>query len=151
MKLQFLWRSVLATGILLSPYANSIANQDEPESLKPVVREAVPPKVWVQDLRQAAPEQATHQWQPGDPVRVVDDLKSSNEAAMSQDKDQPVVRQPVSPESMDRKLDELPIAEPYSTGDPVRVVEDLKEDPQDETSTDEEQEEDPREDRSTEL
>ena len=143
MKLQYLWKYTVVTGVVFGLCINSMANQVEPDSLKPVVRKAVVPKVGEQDLTQAAPEQLVEQWQPGDPVRVVDDLKSSDEAEMSQAKDQPVVRPPVKAETMNSKLDELPTAELNFADDEVRVVEDLKEDSTDDPDADKEPQEDP--------
>lgn len=95
------------------------------EASKPVVREAVGPEVRQQDLSQLSPEHTVKPWQPGNPVRVVEDLKSSNETTTVEIR-KPAVREPVKPETEERQLDELPAVEPRQPGDPVREVDDLK-------------------------
>jgi len=71
-------------------------------------------------------------WKPGDPVRVVPDLKENGEAetgeaGAGEEPLQPIVREPVAPQIMERSIDELAKVKPYREGDPVRVVPDLKE------------------------
>lgn len=75
-------------------------------------------------------------WKPGDPVRVMEDLKEDppkengrGEAQAQGPQQGPVVREPVAPKVMDKKLQDLPQARPYQPGEPVRVMEDLKETP----------------------
>lgn len=98
------------------------------EVLQPVVREPVAPKVNQNNLHVLSKEKTVKPWNPGDPVRVVDDLKESHEVDMSAEKKEPKVRPPVAPKTMNKKLKDLPKVEPMKPGDPVRVVDDLKED-----------------------
>jgi hypothetical protein len=74
-------------------------------------------------------------WQPGEPVRVMDDLREDQQPASegggpeaaTKPSMKPIVRGPVKPRVQDKDLSELPKMKPYKKGDPVRVMEDLKE------------------------
>lgn len=45
----------------------------------PVVREPVAPKVLDMDLQELLRARTVQPWKPGDPIRVIDDLKETNE------------------------------------------------------------------------
>lgn len=96
----------------------SHANADEEPSVKgPVVREPVKPKssdVPMQGLPQAP------KWKPGDPVRVMPDLKSSTK---------PKVGEPVKPKVKEGSLKDEPVIQPAPPDAPVRVMPDLRETP----------------------
>jgi hypothetical protein len=90
------------------------------------------PQVQEQDVRSLSEEAPVKKWKPGDPVRVVPDLREDGEAEMGEAGTegkplQPVVRGPVAPQVMERRVNELSKVKPYRKGDPVRVVPDLKE------------------------
>ena len=98
--------------------------EENTTNLKPRVHEAADPVIQEKDLR-GEKVKLVEPWRPGDPVRVVDDLRLSD---MESDT-KPTARNPVKPEVRKGKLDEIPTVPPMKPGDPVRVREDLKEDP----------------------
>jgi hypothetical protein len=118
-----IFRASFVTGLILIFTLSAAA-----EVLQPVVREPVAPRVNQNNLRVLSKEQTVKPWNPGDPVRVVEDLKESHEVDMSAEKMKPKVRPPVAPETMKKELKDLPKVEPMKPGDSVRIVEDLKED-----------------------
>ena len=128
-----------------SPVFFSAPSLAQVEASKPAIREAVEPAVRQQDLSQISLEQTVKVWQPGDQVRVVEDLKSNHGTeATAVDINKPVVREPVKAETEERELEELPVVEPHEPGGPVREVEDLKLDEEIERdSSEDESEEDP--------
>ena len=94
--------------------------------------EPAAPQVQERDIPSLSEEAPVKKWKPGDPVRVVPDLRESGdaevgEAGPAEKPLQPTVREPVAPQVMERRVDELSEAKPYREGDPVRVVPDLKE------------------------
>lgn len=108
------------------------SNSGNGKEAKPAVREAVSPKVSERNLEQLQGE-TVKPWQPGDPVRVVEDLRSSEQSgevqeAMPDNPKDPVVRDAVNPKSSDKDLSKEPALEPRSGDEPVRVVPDLRRD-----------------------
>jgi hypothetical protein len=83
----------------------------------PVIRGAVEPKVNEAGLGALVPAE---RYTPGAPVRVMPDLRLSN---------QPGVSPPVSPKVQDRDLREGPSLTPTPPGQLPRVMPDLKESP----------------------
>jgi hypothetical protein len=71
-------------------------------------------------------------WKPGDPVRIVPDLREDQKPATSTagqpGVSAPIVRRPVAPRVLDGNLRGLQKAGVYREGGPVRVVPDLRED-----------------------
>ena len=71
-------------------------------------------------------------WKPGDPVRIVPDLREDQDpsagAADQPSISAPIVRAPMTPQVLEGDLRALQKAEPYREGEPVRVVPDLRED-----------------------
>ena len=108
-----------------SPQSSQTPGPPEPS---PVVRSPVTPNVREADLKAVPEDQKARKWEPGQPVRVVQDLKTSNEVVGTGNKG-PAVRKPVAPQTVERNLRDLPKATPPEPGTPVRVVDDLKEDP----------------------
>jgi len=93
------------------------------------------PAVQQRDIKSLAEEKPVTPWKPGDPVRVMGDLRESGtpepgkDATQSQDQSssKPIVGKPVAPQVMEGSVNQLPTTKPYKEGDPVRVVPDLKE------------------------
>lgn len=113
-----------------------VSAQESEETTKPVVREAVQPETSEIDLSQQSAELAVAEWQPGQPVRVIDDLKTDTSMGQ-EDTNKPVVREAVQPREMSEALDTLPVEEAASADDPVRVVDDLKQSDEDVDADDE--------------
>lgn len=96
--------------------------------------EPTTPAVQERDIKSLSEEAPVKKWKPGDPVRVVPDLReddgpdTGDGSAQEQPRQplEPNVREPVAPKVMERSVDELSTVEPYKEGDPVRVVPDLK-------------------------
>ncbi len=93
------------------------------------------PQIQDVDVRSLSEDKPMQPWKPGDPVRVMGDLKEDgqegsdgNEKKPKDGISKPIVRQPVAPKVMDKDVDELDKVKPYKPGDPVRVVPDLRED-----------------------
>lgn len=119
--------AVLLTSALSIPFGAAAGQSAESKA------EPAAPQVQEQDVRSLSEEAPVKKWKPGDPVRVVPDLRENGEAAETGEAGtegkplQPVVRGPVAPQVMERPLDELSKVKPYREGDPVRVVPDLRE------------------------
>jgi hypothetical protein len=97
----------------------------------PTVRPPVAPQV--QEGAMEATGAKVKTWQPGDPVRVVPDLRQDGGPAVPEQQraagQAPVVHVPVAPQVLDEDLRALQKAEPHREGEPVRVVPDLRQDP----------------------
>ncbi|MEA3292209.1 MAG: hypothetical protein U9Q71_07920 [Pseudomonadota bacterium] len=84
-------------------------------------------------MDELAKDRPVKHWKPGDPVRVVEDLKedakldNNGEPYPEKRISKPIVKEPTAPAVMDKDLTKLPKTEPYRPGDEVRVVPDLKE------------------------
>jgi hypothetical protein len=110
----------------------------------------IAPEVQAQGVDEMTRKSPMVPWKPGDPVRVVPDLRESGEELPTEAEDakepeeprqsqeaqiemrppqplKPVVRAPVAPQVMEGNVGGLPAAEPYEEGDPVRIVPDMKE------------------------
>lgn len=106
--------------------------------------QGVTPQVQEKDIQSLSEEKPVKKWKPGDPVRVVPDLREDGEPTAGEDGTEdrpeqpakPTVREPVAPDVMDRSIDELPTEPSYQEGDPVRVVPDLREDGSEENGCD---------------
>jgi hypothetical protein len=90
------------------------------------------PQVQERGVDSLSEEAPVTKWKPGDPVRVVPDLREDGENPVSEGQPppqplKPVVRTPVVPQVTERSVNELSKAEPYREGNPVRVVPDLRE------------------------
>jgi hypothetical protein len=123
------YRSAAFLTALLAAFCLSTGRAAETKT-EPVPPAA--PQVQEQDVRSLSEEAPVKKWQPGDPVRVVPDLREDGGAQLGEaDAEgkplQPIVRAPVAPQVMERRVDELSKVKPYREGDPVRVVPDLKE------------------------
>jgi hypothetical protein len=130
------YRSAACLTALLAAFCVSTGRAAETKT-EPVPPAA--PQVQEQDVRSLSEEAPVKKWQPGDPVRVVPDLREDGpdlredggaqlgEADAEGKPLQPIVRAPVAPQVMERRVDELSKVKPYREGDPVRVVPDLKE------------------------
>jgi hypothetical protein len=126
-------RVTLPAILMLSAFAGTCtqaAGQSQP----------IAPQVQVQSVHEIAEEKLMVPWKPGDPVRVVPDLRESEESPAKTEEGQkaqiemqpsrplkPIVRQPVTPQVMDENVEGLPAPNRYEEDDPVRIVPDLKE------------------------
>jgi hypothetical protein len=121
--------------------SSSIASAAEVNGPKEPSSEPVKPSVSDRDVKSLSEEHSVKKWKPGDPVKVVPDLREEtsgeihsseepDDSAARTDDDQlkPKVGEPVEPSVSTRSAKELGKIEPYKEGDPVRVVPDLKED-----------------------
>ena len=124
------------TAVLLTLAFGPIAVQaDEASEVKPGVSEPSAPAVQQQDVKSLSEKKPVKQWKPGEPVRVMGDLRESGTTGFDKNQSssadrpplKPIVREAVSPQVMEGRVDELPKAKPYKEGEPVRVVPDLKE------------------------
>ncbi len=96
---------------------------------------AAPPQVQERDIKSLTEQTPVTPWKPGDPVRVVPDLREDGQATGGESEEQaqtrqpltPIVRKPIAPQTMDQNIDDLPKVQPLQEGDPVRVVPDLRE------------------------
>lgn len=95
----------------------------------------VAPQVQEQGINDLAKENPVTQWKPGDPVRIVPDLRESGDASQPPaivemqppQPLKPIVHPPVAPEVTEQRTDRLPTVKPYQEGQPVRIVPDLRE------------------------
>lgn len=95
---------------------------------EPAVRKPVSPQVAETDLSQLSDEHAVKPWQPGDPVRVVEDLRESAEENVANKRSGTKEHQPVAPDVTEGVTGDAQKVEEWKPGDPIRVIEDLKED-----------------------
>ncbi len=120
------WLSVL----LLVPFAALAQEAGEP---KPAMPEPAAPQVQERNVKSLSEEKPVQEWKPGDPVRVMGDLREDEKAgtgkgeSKSQPPLRPIVHEAVVPQAMDGSLKDLTKVRPYKEGDPVRVVPDLRE------------------------
>jgi hypothetical protein len=94
----------------------------------------VSPQVQEQGLGELTQESPAMRWRPGDPVRVVPDLRQSGEPGsepviemLPPEPLKPIVRAPVAPRTLEGDVEDLPTVEPYQEGGPVWIVPDLRE------------------------
>jgi hypothetical protein len=86
-----------------------------------------------QDIKSLSQETPVPKWKPGDPVRIVPDLREdggdtdASKSGTDTPPLKPIVRKPVAPNVMDQDVNDLSKPKPYDEGGPVRVVPDLKE------------------------
>jgi hypothetical protein len=71
-------------------------------------------------------------WKPGDPVRVVPDLREDAQSDQGgedyeTEASAPMVHDRVAPQVREGSVEDLTTAEEYQEGDPVRVAPDLRE------------------------
>ncbi len=104
-----------------------------------IAQQPIVPRAQDKDLRSLADDNAVREWKPGDPVRVMEDLRedkgADQQAGESRDEalpdDQrpvgPFVRGPVAPQVLKEDLSDLSKVKPYRPGEPVRVMPDLRE------------------------
>lgn len=111
--------------------------------IKPLVRRAVAAQAQSTTVRSLTRAKIMQQWRAGDPVIVIEDLKEqlTQEARRGDESRrvappeqspprQPMVRQPVSPQRQRIALPEITqsrVIRPWKPGEPVRVIDDLKE------------------------
>lgn len=96
----------------------------------------IAPQVQEQGVDALSEDFPVLRWKPGDPVRVVPDLREDSDATTGEagvellppQPLKPVVRPPVSPQVLDQSAEDLPAAEPSEEGGPVWIVPDLQED-----------------------
>lgn len=124
------WRFWLLVAIVGIPLF--VAAQDMGAG-KPVVHEPIMPKVQETDLNVLIKGKTVKPWKPGDPVRVMEDLKEDtqecdlNRNSQAQGPRKPAVREPITPRVTEKKLEDLPDMEPYKPSDSVRIMKDLRE------------------------
>lgn len=94
--------------------------------LVPSVRGAVTPKVSRSTVDLQSNVKKVKPWKEGDPVRVVQDLRTSGEESPSTGSNRPSVRDPQAPKVVDRNLANDPPVSPPDPETPVRVIDDLK-------------------------
>lgn len=112
------------------------AARPEDEALQPIVRQRVEARVYERSMTLLALSAPMRLWQPGDPVRVVEDLKERLAPASTAQGDdsegdgsadqKPMVREPVASQEMSSSVRSLPAAPVWQPGDPVRVLSDLR-------------------------
>lgn len=95
------------------------------------VAEQAEPVVQEQDVRSLEEQAPVKQWKPGDPVRVVPDMRTDEtpaepETEATQRTPAPVVHERVTPKVAEGSVRDLNKIDSYEEGDPVRVVPDLK-------------------------
>ncbi len=120
------WLAVL----LLVPFAALAQETGEP---KPAMPEPAAPQVQERNVKSLSEEKPVQEWKPGDPVRVMGDLREDEKPGTGKDEPRsqpplrPIVREAVVPQVMEGSLKDLTKVRPYKEGDPVRVVPDLRE------------------------
>jgi DNA replication initiation complex subunit (GINS family) len=122
------WWWVYAFAVLLGPPSAGACGSELAQS------EPAAPQVQEQDVKSLSEESPVQKWKPGDPVRIVPDLREDGGGTDASKSDtaplpplKPIVRKPVAPNVMDENLNDLSKPKPHEEGDPVRVVPDLKE------------------------
>lgn len=116
--------------LLLVPFAALAQETEEP---KPAMQEPAAPQVQERNVKSLSEEKPVQEWKPGDPVRVMGDLREDEKPGTGKDESQsqppprPIVREAVVPQVMEGNLKALTKVRPYKEGDPVRVVPDLRE------------------------
>ena len=120
------WSQVCLTALVAAELCVSTGQAGETKT------EPAAPQVQERDVKSLSEGAPVKKWKPGDPVRVVPDLREDGDAEMGEagaeeEPLQPIVREPVAPQVMERRVDELSEVKEYREGDPVRVVPDLKE------------------------
>jgi hypothetical protein len=106
------------------------AGQAEENTERPAA--PAPPQEQQRDVRSLTEEAPVKQWQEGEPVRIVPDLRENGETRTGEGPPppqplKPTVRKPVAPQVMERNVNDLADTKPYEEGDPVRIAPDLKE------------------------
>ncbi|HEX2281060.1 MAG TPA: hypothetical protein VHG52_04780 [Thermomicrobiales bacterium] len=84
------------------------------------------------DVRSLSEQYKVKEWKPGDPVRVVPDLREDANSAEGGEHNKteasaPMVHDRVAPQVREGSVEDLTTAEEYQEGDPVRVAPDLRE------------------------
>ena len=124
--------AALLVAFLLVPFAALAMETTQPIPPTPV---PVGPQVQERDVQSLSEDKPVKEWKPGDPVRVMPDLREDEnaESATGEDKGQsqtsskPIVHEAVAPKVMKGSLQGLTKVKPYKKGDRVRVVPDLRE------------------------
>jgi len=124
---RFRWRwgifgmKCIGVAILVAMAAPNRIGAGLPQEVgKPMVVEAVAPQVYEHPLSQLSP---LRPYKPGDPVKLIEDLRGSEEGGEEKGGSNP----PVSPQSLNVDLSKMPKAETYRPGDPVHLMSDLRE------------------------
>lgn len=117
---------ILAVVVMVGWSARAmVANAAEVESSKrPAEQE--------KDVRSLSEQYKVKEWKPGDPVRVVPDLREDAKADQKgedyeTEASAPMVHDRVAPQVREGSVEDLATAEEYQEGDPVRVAPDLRE------------------------
>ena len=118
-------RPVLLAAFIFASFG---ALAEDAERPKTAPSEPVAPRVQERDVKSLSEEQTVKQWKPGDPVKVMPDLReeASNDEAPQRSQPKAIVYKPVAPKVSDVGVNELPKVKPYKAGDPIRVVPDLR-------------------------
>lgn len=120
------WRAAAMSPGVVAGLSGLAVYAQEAAPVSPGVQEA--------DVGSMSEERPVQEWKPGDPVRVVPDLRTSPETDLAEgEPETPVapagscVRKPVEPLVMEQNLRDLPEVDVHQEGDPVRIVPDMKE------------------------
>lgn len=105
------------------------------EGKKVIEQQPSTPQVQESDVKTLPKDQGVKRWKPGDPVRVMEDLREDPKEGDEEKKVQtegqtqnkPIVHKPIAPRVLDKDVKDLSKVKPYKPGDPVRVIPDLKE------------------------
>jgi hypothetical protein len=106
---------IFITALVLALPAKTHARPQQ-DTGKPIVHEAVTPQVYEKPVQSLI---AARVYKPGDPVKVVEDLKESGENTIE--------KGGVVPKAVNVDLSKMPKAQMYRPGDPVQVMPDLRE------------------------
>lgn len=139
-------RLMLAALLVLVLLVPSVTAQEQPVVRAVTPPAAVTPQVLNIDLRELTRTAPVKLWQPGDPVRIIDDLKGKEQPppVPSTPPTTPTTTgsmvppasttgqtgQPTPANTTDIDLRELPPSPQWKPGDPVREIPDLREVPQ---------------------
>lgn len=107
-----------------------LAVAQEPPGMRraPEVREAVAAQVMTLDLRQVGGLKAFAPWKPGDPVKVIEDLReNAKEPPPPPASPTAAQQQPTGAQVMTQDIRELPPGSTWKPGDIVKIVPDLRE------------------------